>query len=52
MDPNWGGVMHTQNVIKTGKYEENNVKKPMLFQPRGAFIDSVPSGFEKPKDIY
>ena len=52
MDPNWGGVMYTQNVIKSGKYDENNIKKPMLFQPKGAFIDSVPSGFEKPKDIY
>ena len=52
MDPNWGGVMYTQNVIKSGKYNDNNVKKPLLFQPKGIFVDTIPSGFEKPKDIY
>jgi hypothetical protein len=51
MDPNWGGVMYTQNVIKSGKYEENNVNKPLLFQPRGIYIDNIPSSFGKPQDI-
>jgi hypothetical protein len=52
MDPNWGGVMYTQNMIKSGKYIENNVNKPLLFQPKGIFIDNIPSSFGKPKDIY
>lgn len=25
MDSNWGGVMHTQRAIESGKYDENNV---------------------------
>ena len=25
MDSNWGGVMHTQKAIESGKYDENNV---------------------------
>ena len=52
MDPNWGGVMYTQNMIKSGKYVDNNVNKPLLFQPKGIFIDNIPSAFGKPKDIY
>jgi hypothetical protein len=51
MDPNWGGVMYTQNVIKSGKYAENNVNKPLLFQPKGIYIDNIPSVFGKPQDI-
>ena len=51
MDPNWGGVMYTQNVIKSGKYNDNNITKPLLFQPKGVFLDSVPSRFGKPQDI-
>ena len=52
MDPNWGGVMYTQNMIKSGKYNDNNVNKPLLFQPKGIYIDNIPSAFGKPKDIY
>lgn len=52
MDPNWGGVMYTQNMIKSGKYVDNNVNKPLLFQPKGIYIDNIPSAFGKPKDIY
>jgi len=52
MDPNWGGVMYTQNMIKSGKYIDNNINKPLLFQPKGIFIDNIPSAFGKPKDIY
>jgi hypothetical protein len=51
MDSNWGGVMYTQNAIKSGKYDENNITKPLLFQPKGIFVDSVPSGFAKPQDV-
>uniref|UniRef100_A0A6C0B6U6 Uncharacterized protein n=1 Tax=viral metagenome TaxID=1070528 RepID=A0A6C0B6U6_9ZZZZ len=51
MDPNWGGVKFTQDVIKSGKYSENNITKPLLFQPKGLYIDAVPSAFGKPEDI-
>ena len=52
MDPNWGGVMYTQNMIKSGKYVDNNVNKPLLFQPKGIFIDNIPSAYGKPQDMY
>jgi hypothetical protein len=51
MDPNWGGVMYTQKILNTGKYDENIITKPLLFQPKGIFIDGIPSPFDKPKDI-
>lgn len=50
MDPNWGGVKYTQDVIKEGKYNDNNITKPLLFQPKGLFIEAVPSAFGKPQD--
>lgn len=50
MDPNWGGVKYTQDMIKSGKYNDNNITKPLLFQPKGVFIDAVPSAFGKPED--
>jgi hypothetical protein len=51
MDPNWGGVELTNQSIKTGKYEDNNIYKPMLFQPRTAFIPINPT-LGTPKDVY
>jgi hypothetical protein len=30
MDPNWGGVMHSQSMIDSGKYDENTVGKPTM----------------------
>jgi len=50
MDPNWGGVEYTQEMIDSGKYEENNITKPMLFQPKTAFMPIDPSR-PLPKDI-
>ena len=50
MDPNWGGVEYTQQMIDTGKYEENNITKPMLFQPKTAFMPIDNKG-PLPKDI-
>ena len=38
MDSNWGGVEYTQQMIDTGKYQENNITKPLLFQPKTAFM--------------
>jgi len=50
MDPNWGGVEYTQKMIDTGKYEENNINKPVLFQPKTAFIP-INNSYPKPMDI-
>jgi len=50
MDPNWGGVEYTQQNIDTGKYQDNNVTKPLLYQPKTAFIPNDP-GRPVPKDI-
>jgi hypothetical protein len=30
MDTNWGGVMHSQSMIDSGKYDENTVGKPTM----------------------
>jgi hypothetical protein len=32
MDTNWGGVIYTHNVVKTGKYKENEVMPPSRYQ--------------------
>ena len=44
MDPNWGGVEYTQKTIDTGKYQDNNITKPLLFQPKVAFIPNDSNG--------
>ena len=51
MDPNWGGVEATQKSVDSGKYEDNNVVKPLLYQPKMAFIP-LDNGMGLPKDIY
>jgi hypothetical protein len=51
MDTNWGGIYVTQKAIQSGKYEENNVTKPMLYNPQLAFNPSVPSKFAGPTDV-
>jgi len=51
MDPNWGGVEITQKSIDSGKYEDNNIVKPMLYQPKMAFIP-LDNGMGLPKDVY
>jgi hypothetical protein len=52
MDPNWGGVDVTQNSINSGKYEDNNIVKPLLYQPKMAFLPIEKSDMELPKDVY
>jgi hypothetical protein len=47
MDSNWGGVLFTQKAVDSGKYEENNVKKPLLYTPKNIIpLDGRPM----PKD--
>lgn len=38
MDPNWGGVLFTQQSVDKGKYKENEVTKPRYFTPKTTFI--------------
>jgi hypothetical protein len=51
MDTNWGGVQYTQSAVDSGKYEENNITKPRLFQPKTVYDPSLPNAFPPPKDI-
>lgn len=30
MDTNWGGVIHSQQMVDSGKYDENTVGKPLM----------------------
>ena len=52
MDPNWGGVEVTNQSLESGKYDENNIFKPMLYQPKMAFIPIENPDLGHPKDIY
>ena len=51
MDPNWAGVEYTQQAVDSGKYDENNIFKPMLYQPKMAFLPIQNPGFGQPKDV-
>ncbi len=52
MDPNWGGVQVTNAAVESGKYDENNIVKPMLYQPKTAFVPIENPELGHPKDIY
>lgn len=52
MDTNWGGVTYTQSAIESGAYANREVKKPMLYQPRGEFNKGVIQSDGGPGDIY
>jgi hypothetical protein len=51
MDPNWGGVTHTQKMVESGKYDENQVSKPSLFNPKVSYNPSVSGLLPPPRDI-
>jgi hypothetical protein len=51
MDPNWAGVEYTNQSVLSGKYADNNVTIPRLFQPRGEINPYVPNMYGPPKDI-
>lgn len=51
MDANWGGVKHTNQQVKSGKYDENKVTRPVLSTPKTSFYPSIPSSFENPVDV-
>jgi len=50
MDPNWAGTIYTQQMVDSGKYENNNISKPVLFQPKVAFLPDIVGPFPLPKD--
>jgi hypothetical protein len=50
LDPNWGGVLYTQQMVDSGKYEENNVTKPRYITPKGQQIPNLYPGIPPPDD--
>jgi hypothetical protein len=50
MDHNWAGITYTQQMVDSGKYIGNNIDRPILFQPKGAFDPTLPSSIAPPKD--
>jgi hypothetical protein len=56
MDPNWGGVLYTQGKVDSGKYDENNVNRPIFskttntqFMPGLFGHPAPPSEFPQPE---
>ena len=55
MDANWGGVEHTQNMVDSGKYEENQVAKQTYFTPKVQFFPDLgpePRSFTNSRGAY
>lgn len=49
MDPNWGGVMYTQQLVDAGKYKDREVTRPNLYTPKGGqFIPMLNNGIPPP----
>lgn len=49
LDTNWGGVMYTQQMIDSGKYEENNIYKPNYVTPKGTIFPDLYPNSNYPK---
>ena len=41
MDPNWGGVEHTEKQVESGKYDKRMVTKPTYFTPKTEFLKDL-----------
>lgn len=52
MDPNWGGVLFTQQAVDSGKYKDNEITKPKYYTPKSQFIPILNSGMPYPQDQY
>lgn len=50
MDSKWAGTTYTQQMIDSGKYVENEVTRPRLFNPKTVFFPSIPSVIPPPVD--
>jgi hypothetical protein len=51
MDPNWGGPEYSRQMVDSGKYADNNVTIPILFQPRTAYYPINQYGVPPPVDV-
>uniref|UniRef100_A0A6C0DQL3 Uncharacterized protein n=1 Tax=viral metagenome TaxID=1070528 RepID=A0A6C0DQL3_9ZZZZ len=51
MDPNWGGVLYTEEQVKSGKYNDYNIYKPMLYNPKVTYDVLGQNPFPPPTDI-
>ena len=52
MDPNWAGIQFTQQMIDSGKYEENNITNPVLFRTNNTvFNPNIPAPMAQPVDV-
>lgn len=52
MDPNWGGIEYTRTVVKSGKYEDREITKPVFNKTvNTAFYVDLPSNVDPPVDI-
>lgn len=52
MDPNWGGIEYTRNAVKTGKYADREITKPVFNKTvNTSFYVNLPSNVEPPIDI-
>jgi hypothetical protein len=49
-DSSWGGVLFTQQAIDSGKYDENNIRKPQYITPKGEQIPNLYPGIPPPDD--
>lgn len=53
MDPNWGGKEYTRAVVDNGKYDDYNISRPVLFNPKSVvFNPNLVNDIGPPKDIY
>ena len=50
MDPNWGGVLYTQQSVDQGKYKDNEVTKPRYFTPKTTFLPMLNTNMPKVPD--
>jgi|TARA_Y100000389_G_C17462648_1_gene523000 hypothetical protein len=51
MDYNWGGNQYTKKVVESGKYKENEVTRPSLFNPKVSFNPDIQGVLPPPQDI-
>jgi hypothetical protein len=51
MDPNWAGTEYTKNAVKSGKYKDNEIYKPVFFKPKTVYYPDKDAPMGGPKDI-
>jgi hypothetical protein len=49
MDPNWGGVLYTEQSILSGKYDDYNITKPNYPTPKGTINPNLYAGDNYPR---